>query len=391
MDQPGKISAGEIVKRSPDPAVRWLHHGDEFLACVLESLRSARHSVRLEMYIFANDPTGLSVRAALAEAAGRGVSVRVMTDALGSAALPGNFWEPLVTAGGEVKVFNPLSHRRLMVRNHRKLLVVDDAIAILGGFNIADEYTGDGVAAGWADCGLTLKGVSLAALSRSFERMFARCDEQQPRLVAARLRKGERPPPEEFAPKMLLLENGPGRQPSAFQKLLRHDIARSREVFFVSAYFLPGYRMRRILRGIAQRGARVQIIVPGKSDVPVSQRAARFLYAGLMRAGVEIWEDQPQVLHAKLFLANGSVYAGSSNLDTRSLHLNHEIMLCLGDPAVVAGARELFAELLSHSRRIDPEAWKNSRSRWEKLREQVAFWLLSRVDPYLTRWLAQGK
>ncbi len=379
------------MKPAPAPTVRWLHCGEEFVACLLDSVRNARRSVRLEVYIFANDPTGLGVRTVLTEAAGRGVSVRVLIDALGSASLPGDFWEPLVVAGGQVKVFNPLAQRRLMVRNHRKLLVVDEELAILGGFNIADEYAGDGVTAGWADCGLTLSGPSLTALSRSFERMFARCDERQPRLVPARLRKGERPPAEGFAPRLQLLENGPGRPPSAFQKMLRLDIARSREVFFVSAYFLPGYRMRRILRGIAQRGAKVQIIVPGKSDVPVSQRAARYLYAGLMRSGVEIWEYQPQVLHAKLFLANGAVYAGSSNLDVRSLHLNHEIMLCLGDPAVVAGARELFAELLSHSRRIDPEAWKSSRSGWEKLREQFAFWVLSRVDPYLTRWLAQGK
>ncbi len=378
------------MKPSVVPTVCWLHHGGEFRARLLEALKRARHTVRLEMYIFAADATGTEVRAALVAAAARGVSVRVLTDALGSAQLPGEFWEPLATAGGVVKSFNPLAQRRLMVRNHRKLLLVDDETAILGGFNIADEYTGDGVTAGWADCGMSLSGAPLTALGRSFERMWARCDDRQPRLVAARLRKGERPPPEEFAPRMQLLESGPGRKPSAFQKLLRHDIAHSREALFVSAYFLPGYRMRWLLRGIARRGARVQVIVPGKSDVPMSQRAARYLYAGLMRAGVEIWEYQPQVLHAKLFLANGVAYAGSSNLDTRSLHLNHEIMLSFSDPAVVSGARELFAALLSHSRRIDPAMWKNSRSWWEKLREQVAFWLLSRLDPYLSRWITRG-
>ena len=378
------------MKPSVVPTVCWLHHGIEFRARLLDALKRARQSVRLEMYIFAADATGTEVRAALVAAAARGVSVRVLTDALGSAQLPGEFWEPLAAAGGVVKSFNPLAQRRLMVRNHRKLLLVDEETAILGGFNIADEYTGDGVAAGWADCGLSLNGAPLNALGSSFERMWARCDDRQPRLVAARLRKGERPPPEELAPNMQLLESGPGRKPSAFQRLLRHDVAHSREVLFVSAYFLPGYRMRWLLRGIAKRGARVQIIVPGKSDVAVSQRAARHLYAGLMRAGVEIWEYQPQVLHAKLFLANGVAYAGSSNLDTRSLHLNHEIMLRLSAPAVVDGARDLFAELLSHSRRIDPEAWKSSRSWWEKLREQVAFWLLSRLDPYLTRWITRG-
>lgn len=360
------------------------------MATLHGSIAAARGSVRLEFYIVAPDATGTAVRDALADAADRGVAVRVLVDALGTTALPSGFWRPVTGSGGEVKIFNPLTSRRLPVRDHRKLVVVDDELAIVGGFNLSDDYAGDGVASGWADCGLVLRGPAVAGLARSFDRMSALCDTTPPRAMMARLGKGQRPPAETIAPGTQLLLSGPGRKPNAFQKLLRADVAKARTIRFVSAYFLPGFLMRRRLRRTAKRGARVQVIVPGKSDVALSQRAARHLYTGLLRAGVEIWEYEPQVLHTKLFLVDGAVYVGSSNLDTRSLHINHELMIRLTDPEVVAGGEALFAHLLGRSRRIDPANWRASRSWWEKLRERWAFWILSQVDPYVTRWLVLG-
>ena len=119
----------------------------------------------------------------------------------------------------------------------------------------------------------------------------------------------------------------PGRGASPFQTALYQDLAVAREVRIVSAYFLPTRRLRRDLLRVARRGGRVQLILAGKSDVLVSQLAARSLYRRLLKAGVEIYEYQPQILHAKLILSDGVIYVGSSNLDIRSLNLNYELML----------------------------------------------------------------
>jgi cardiolipin synthase len=102
-------------------------------------------------------------------------------------------------------------------------------------------------------------------------------------------------------------------------------------------------------------------LLPGKSDVSVALRAARYLYARLLRAGLEIYEYQPQILHTKLYVFDHAVYAGSSNLDTRSLRLNHELMLRLTDPGLVKQAAEAFDGWLGNARRIEAESWKSSR------------------------------
>lgn len=370
---------------------RWLTNGVEFKSKLLDVLAEATGSIRLESYIYADDGLGREVRSALVAASRRGVSVRVLIDAVGSLRLGANFWQPLAQVGGEARIFNPIAIRRLPIRNHRKLVVVDDQVAGVGGFNVADEYTGDGIRDGWRDLGLATRDAAVvAALARSFDGIFDSAAVVQPQILMARLGRGHRPPAELVSPTAQLLAHGPGRSLSAFERAFRQDVADGSDIRIVSAYFLPTYPMRRLLRTAARRGARVQIIVPGKSDVPVAQRAARFLYQTLMRAGVEIWEYEPQILHAKLFLANQAVYAGSSNLDTRSLHINFELMLRVSDASTVASGDALFDELLHHSRRVDPAAWKTSRGRIERLRERWAFWLLSRVDPYVSRWLTLG-
>ena len=105
----------------------------------------------------------------------------------------------------------------------------------------------------------------------------------------------------------------------------------------------------------------------------------------LLRKGVEIFEYQPQVLHAKLILVDEQVYVGSSNLDARSLNINYELLVRIGDPRVVQEGRDIFTEVLAHCRRVDPATWRQSRSFWTKLMEDWAYFVLARLDPYLAR------
>jgi cardiolipin synthase len=127
----------------------------------------------------------------------------------------------------------------------------------------------------------------------------------------------------------------------------------------------------------------VQLLLAGKSDVPVSQMAARSLYHRLLKAGVEIYEYQPQILHAKLVLADGIAYVGSSNLDIRSLNLNYELTLRFADKTVAAEAQEIFERALKHSRRIELQSWRKSQTFWSRWKNHWAHFLLARIDPFI--------
>jgi len=370
---------------------QWLRTGDEAFSTLLAAIGGARDSVCLETYIFAVGEPGHSVLAALIQAARRGVSVRVLVDGLGSSSLDDGFFDPLRAAGGEVRVFNPLTLRRLPVRSHRKLLVVDRETAFTGGFNVAPEYLGDGIRSGWRDIGVRLTGPVVDTLADTFEPLWERAGLRPPRFVRLRRREEASAGPVEPAAMdgLRVLPSGPGRGRNAFLAEFLECLEGAADVRIAVAYFLPGLALRAALRRVAARGGRVRILVPGKSDVAISQRAGRFLYGRLLRSGVEIREYGPQVLHAKLYRVDDSVFVGSSNLDTRSLHINHELMVRIRHPRAAAETAEWFDAAEALARPVDPATWSRSRSWWERIRERWSFLVLSRIDPYVTRWLAE--
>jgi cardiolipin synthase A/B len=360
----------------------WLSAGRAIFPAMLAAIDAARESVCLEIYTYSADALGERFREALVRARQRGVRVRVLLDGLGSIGLAAAFWKPLRAAGGEVRVFNPLALGRVGIRNHRKLLVCDGQVAFIGGFNIASAYDGDGVTRGWFDLGLRTTGPLAAELAAAFEDMFERADFLHKRFM--RLRKSAARKTV-LTPNEQLLLCGPGRGRSPIKRALRGDLGRAAKVQMIVAYFLPTWRIRRDLARIARRGGTVQLILAGKSDVLVSQLAGQSLYRRLLKAGVEIYEYQPQILHAKLIIADEVVYAGSANLDQRSLNINYELMVRFEQPAMAEQARALFAESLKHCRRVTREEWRKSRTFWRRFKQRWAYWLLVRIDPYLAR------
>jgi cardiolipin synthase len=374
----------------PNSVCQWLRAGDEIFPAMLAAIDAAGQSVCLEVYTFEDGALGRRFREALVRARGRGARVRVLMDAVGSMSLADGFWEPLRRAGGEARQFNPMALNRLWIRSHRKLLVCDGRVAVVGGFNISPAYEGDGVRRGWCDVALRIEGSPARQLASSFDEMFERADFRHKHFGRLRKLGAKRMV---ALPAEQILFSGPGRGRSPFKQSLRRDLAQAREVRIAVAYFLPPWRLRRDLMRVARRDGRVQLILAGKSDVPLARLAARSLYRRLLGAGVEIYEYQPQILHAKLMIVDDVVYIGSSNLDPRSLNINYELMIRLENREMVNQARNIFADLLQHCHRVTSEEWRLSHTLWRGLKQHWAHFLLSRIDPYLARrqWRALPK
>lgn len=361
---------------------RWLRNGDEAFGTMLAAIDAARQSVRLETYIFSAGEPGNQFLAALLRARQRGVPVYVIVDSWGSQALTDSYWEPLQRAGGEFRWFNERTNRGFTFRDHRKLLVCDEHIAVVGGFNLAPEYAGDGVARGWCDVGLHLAGPLAGQLADSFDKMFTRAELKHPSFMRM-MKTGAHA--RITHPDGDLLMSGPGRGFSRLKRALSTDLRDARRVQIMAAYFLPTWRLRRELTSVVRRGGVVQLILPGQSDVPLAQLATRRLYRSLLAAGVELYEYQPQILHAKLILIDDLAYVGSANLDTRSLHINYELTLRLKHAQVAEGGRRLFADNLAHCKRITREDWRASQTFWSRLKQRWAYFILARMDLYLAR------
>ncbi len=368
---------------SPGPDVRWLRTGAEAFQRMLEAIAAARHSIRFEMYIFRADETGARFRDALTAAAARGVNVHVLLDGVGSTGLWSDCWRELRAHGGTARVFNPFSLRGFLFRDHRKLLVIDDQVAFVGGFNIANEYDGDGVTVGWRDLGWELHHPdAVKPLAAAFDGMFRRFDLhhrflrriRQP--LARRIRVGAHGP---------VLLGGPRLRRDPFGASLLQALREAKNVQLVSGYFVPTYRLRRALRRVARRGGTVELLLAGQSDVPIAQTAARALYGSLLRAGVRIYEYQPQILHAKMAIVDDAVFVGSANLDIRSHRINYELMVRVDSAPLAAEARAIFAADQARSVEITLPMWRTGRSWLTRLRGHWAVFFFTKIDPWLVR------
>jgi cardiolipin synthase A/B len=307
-------------------------------------------------------------------------------DDFGSAELPDDFFAELIESGAQLRSFNPSRVLRVAFRNHRKLVISDDRAAIVGGFNIGDEYAGDGVESGWRDLGMQIDGPLVRQLILSFARMFVAARMDYAALVE--FSRHSRPDPP-YLDRPSVLTSGPRFGGALLRRSFYADLDGAKSVDIIAAYFAPTWAMRRRLSKAAQNG-RIRLVLPSKSDVSILRLAAQHLYSRLLRQGVKIYEYRPQILHAKLIVIDDAVYIGSCNLDVRSLRLNYELLLRIPDSALALQARQLIETDISHSAEVVPEVWRQNTRWWHNAERQLAYWLVNRLDPFLARRRLRG-
>jgi cardiolipin synthase len=365
--------------------IRLLKNGSEIFPAMHEAIDRATAFIGLEMYIFADDGTGREFRERLVSAARRGVQVLVMVDGVGSWSLPKDFWDGLRNAGGLMRLFRPVSRGMFFLRNHRKLLLVDDCIAYIGGVNIADEYfLGSGSETAWRDNAFEITGSEVKRIRRSFDRMWTRA-EMPFRKVVLSLRQGRGKLELSESGSLRFLESGPEDPMHPVRRAYRQLIGGAgRSIDLAMGYFYPSGRILRALKRAVLRGVRVRLLFSQRSDVAVARWAARGLYGRLLRAGMEVWEYRPAMMHAKLAIIDDIVVAGSANMDVRSGRINNELVAVVHDEELARQARTDFEGDLTQSDRISLAEWKE-RPLFQKIKERISAWLLARLDIFIAR------
>lgn len=357
----------------------WHSTGFALLEAKLAAIAQAKSTVRMETYIYTDEEIGRRFRTALIDAARRGVQVWLLVDALGGMDLSDDYFDELTAQPtGAMKWFNKPSLGSWAFRDHRKLLVIDSETAFVGGCNIAEDYHGDGVTRGWRDGGLRIDGPVTVELEAEFDQQFESADQKQWRVLKNKKQQTRKRRCQNPAIRPLFIHPGYGDNP--LRDAVRNDLKTARDIAVTSAYFLPTGGFLEQFTDAVQRGARMRLMLGGKSDVKLMQRATQAMYSRLLRAGIEVFEYQPQILHAKMLIIDDVVYVGSSNLDPRSLRINFEIMIRVRDPALAARARQQFDEDIKRAAMVTPESvwdvpW------WELIDQRVARWILGRVDP----------
>lgn len=359
-----------------------LDTGTERLRALLELIRGAERSIKMLMYMFNPDHTGDVVRDALVEAARRGIEVKLLIDGFGSDA-PSRFFADLDESGGNYCVFNASFGSRYLLRNHQKLVVADDRIAIIGGANVDDTYMTDHGPKHWRDLWLRIEGPEAGMPSRYFDTVFRWSSREKAKLRSLRRMVGEY---SEWRGPLQWKFSGPLSMRNSWWRSIGRDLKDASRLDMIFAYFAPPGAMLRRLGRVGFRG-QARVITAAKSDNNATIAAARHSYSRLIRRHVQMYEYQPAKLHTKLAIADDVVHIGSANFDFRSLYLNLEIMLRIKDAAFAEAMRGYFERELKDSKWISPALHRRRANLWRRIKWAISHFLVTTMDYTVTRRL----
>jgi len=349
--------------------IQLLQGGADFFPRLLAAIDAAARSVHIETYIFAKDSIGLRVSDALAAAADRGVAVRVVVDAYGTGDFAAALKSRLEAVGAEVVAFRPARwwrpDRRQLRRLHRKMALIDDRLAFVGGINIIDDHHHpDAEPARLGprfDFAVVCEGPIVGPIALAMKRLWWTYQ-----LLHSKRRPGRLPglPVEDLPPplpggaraSLLLRDNLRNRRAIEIAYLDAIAAARS-SVLIACAYFLPGRTFRKALVDCSRRGVRVCLLVQGRIEYAIQHYAQEALYGQLLEAGIEIHEYKTSYLHAKVAVVDDAwATVGSSNIDPYSLLLAREANVAVLDARFAHALRAVLDDAIGQqSRPIEPE------------------------------------
>jgi cardiolipin synthase len=336
-----------------DGAVTTYTFGQDLYDDMLAAIESAQQRILFETYIWKADQTGERFKQALSRAAGRGVDVYAVYDGFANLVV-----SPLFKRFGprlkvlEYPVYNAgwrFFDLRRYGRDHRKILVVDDRVGFVGGYNVGDAYATE-----WRDTHVRITGPGVWDLSRAFADFWN---------LNRRPRHGIRPllleTASDWEPRIRVHRNVPRLWMFPIRSMYLEAISRaSNHIWMTHAYFIPDTDFVDAIKGAAQRGVDVRILLPATSNHVVADWLSRGYYGEMLAAGVRIFRFQGAMVHAKTATIDGSwTTIGTANVDRLSMTGNYEINVELIDASFAAEMERIYETDLSNSVELTPRTW----------------------------------
>jgi len=354
-----------------------LENGPDTYAAMLSAIAAARDHINMETYIFEDDEAGRRFADALIVKQAQGVQVNLIRDSVGTLETPAELFKRLTDAGIAVVEFNPVNPLAAKAgwevnqRDHRKLLVVDGRIAVLGGINISSVYSGGSSSVGgsgrsggkaddkdhlpWRDTDLQVEGPVVEQLQKLFMETWE--GQKGPALSLRDYFPTLTPRGKEVVRAIGSTPEEPFSQ--IYVTLISALNSADTEILLTNAYFVPDPQLVDALTRAAARGVDVKLIVPSVSDSSLVFHAGRSHYETLLAGGVQIYERREALLHAKTAVIDGVwVTVGSTNLDWRSFLHNQEVTAVILGAEFGAKMHEAFERDLAVSNQITLESWR---------------------------------
>jgi len=357
-----------------------LNNGDTFYPAMLEAIGGARRSITIEAYIYWAGAIGLEFARALASKAKAGVKVKILLDAIGSAAIGSQILKTLEDGGCQLAWYNRIhwyTIGRFNHRTHRKSLVIDGNVGFTGGAGIADHWLGNAEDADhWRDMQIRLEGPAVTPLQTGFAENWLQTTGE---LISGQLYYPPAEPRGGLDVQTIMSSPETGASTVRTMYYLSIVCAR-RSILVANPYFIPDAAALDTFVEARQRGVDVRVMVSGiRNDNWLARHNSVRLFGPLLAAGIEILEYNDTMLHHKTMVVDG-VWStiGTTNFDNRSFAHNEESNVCVFDPGIAARLQETFMADAARCRKVRLEEWKK-RGVWSGCQEFVASFFQDQV------------
>ncbi|RBN51676.1 phospholipase D-like domain-containing protein [Flavobacterium psychrolimnae] len=359
-----------------------VHSGEDYFARLETIIREAQFQIHMQMYLFENDTTGKRIVTALKEAALRKVEIYVLLDGLGSLSFPAEVIKELKYSGVNIRFFAPLFSTYTFYlgrRLHRKVIVADAKVALVGGINIADKYHGSATQKPWLDYAVQLNGEIAKPLQQLCHDIYFKKSHFKNKQIKSAFRIQQ-------DTSVRILQNdwlkGKNEICDGYIKSIRHA---KKEIIIVGSYFLPGIRIIRALKKASKNKVIIKLILSGKSDLPLTRRATCFLYGKLLSYNIELYEWNESILHGKVAVVDGNWSTiGSFNLNNLSSYGSLEMNVEVLSSSFSTVFQEHLNEIISQCQRITPESLKTKTSIMTKFINLVSYAVTRIVELVVT-------
>lgn len=352
--------------------------GQEKLNLLIKDLRKATDSIHLEYYAFVTDEIGLSILDVLEEKAKEGVSIKLLYDELGSKGTKKKYFKPLIDAGGIVSTFLTSQQIflkfRLNYHNHRKIVVIDNQISYIGGFNIANQYVKSTKRFGyWRDTHIRIIGPASTILQLRFIMDWNISVTESNKISYYDEQFYHKTTNKEDNIDIQIISSGPNNEKEQIKlTFIKLILSAKSKVWIQTPYLIPDDSIINALEIAKRSGIDVKIMLPDKPDHPFIYRATQFYESVLIKKDIEIYSYNDGFLHSKVFIIDDEIsIVGSANQDIRSYKLNFETSAIIFDSKFNTDLKEAFINDLTKSTRVTHETFKTM-PYWIRIKQKIS-------------------
>lgn len=376
------------IQLSSRNQLKLLKSGHEKFIDLFQEIEKAKHHIHLEYFNFRNDSIANALFEVLERKAKEGVEIRAMFDAFGNSSnnqpLKKKHIQSIRERGIEIVEFDPLRFpwiNHVFHRDHRKIVVIDGITGYTGGMNIADYYINGLPEIGeWRDMHVRIKGDAVNDLQDIFLDMWNRCTKQDIGGDAYYPYRKDSTFSTNQDKEVAIVDRYPRRTPEVMRRVYAKAIESAKEkVQIINPYFTPTKIIKKAIKKAVENGVKVEIMIPGKSDIPFTPDAALYIANQLRKKGADIYIYNGGFHHSKIMMIDSTYCTvGSTNLNSRSLRYDYEVNAFVFDTETTDELMTMFKEDQQNSTLLTSEMYKK-RSTWKKF----VGWFAHLFTPFL--------